>query len=198
VDHVMKGLGGGVTSQILHYADVGRKGIADRLPDKAPGAQYLRDLPVGGEGTTEKISRRFMKSQGGRTSDKQIEETKKAAEVVAEEQGPEKKLIRDLYKSWKESPDGFEDRITAAVDSGKLSEKGANKVLDMIEDDDMEKWERDLIRQPVAVRAVAIQKMIDGKSPEETDRVTDRMIEKGILTERVAEELDALEAKKKP
>lgn len=198
VDHVIKGLGGGVTGQVLHYADVGRKAIADKLPDKAPGVQYMRDLPIGGESTPEKAARRFLYSQGGRTSDKQIEETKKAAAVVADEQNPEKKLIRGLYKAWKENPDDGERKIIEAMDNGTLSDKAADKVMKMIESDDMEKWERDLIRQPIAVRAVAILKMIEGKSDEEIDAIEQKMEEKGILTERVAEEMDARMSKGKP
>lgn len=196
VDHVLKGIGGGVTSQALHYIDSARKGIADKLPDKMPGVQYLRDLPVGGEGTGDKIQRRFAVAQGGAIDDRDMAETQKAALKVSEEDAPGRRLAMKFFKEWQQNPEATFDRIDVAIESGELDEKSATSLEKMIKAEMMklQRWEKDLLHQSSAVRAERVLAMINGKSEEEIDRIVADLESKGILTEAVVQAIEAKNA----
>lgn len=196
VDHILKGIGGGVTGQVLHYADRSRKAIADQLPGNSPSVQYLRELPVGGESLPGKLERRFLKAQGGAVDEREIAKTNEAAAKVAREYAPADKLARQLFREWEADPVATDAKINKLIDEGKLDDRSIKTLEKLVDshDKDMSRWEKHLAAQPAAVRAQRIFEMVE-KNPDDFEKIRDSLLEKKILTPAVIKILEEMEAK---
>lgn len=191
-DHLLRSTFGSVTPQATYLAD-------RAVIDAAKGAKAL-GLPVeppleqpGGTSFVERLGQRFAKARGGAIDRKELEATEKAEREYASTRAPEMTLARKLADRYRAGEDITAD-AEAAVADGRLTDRGIKFLEQSVQDAEagVSRWESDLRKSPVAVRAKRLLEKIMAEPEDKRQAKYEEFIEKELITESVEEAMAKL------
>jgi hypothetical protein len=191
-DHMLRSTFGSVTPQATWLADratidAARLGKAAGLPVEPPMEQ------PGGTSFIERLGQRFVRARGGAIDRKELEATAQEERKYSSSRAPEMTLARKLADRYRAGED-IEADTMKAIDEGRLEERGATFLKQQMEDVDagVSRWESDLRKSPVAVRAKRLLEKIMAEPEDKRQAKYEEFIDKDLITEKVVEEMAKL------
>ncbi len=144
---------------------------------------------------SETVTRRFSGARGGAQEQREFEDIGKIRQESADEQIRRNRDVQVLFDEMdKLPPEQRRDRFTAAVQAGKFDEKGLETFASLIEAKalGLTDSERLLKSSSTGDRATYIKRKLESLPQDQKAATFQRWVDKGILTEDVAEAMVVL------